>query len=720
MKKEIWQSDQPVLSNDLEKAQGSREEAIKERLVDSFNSGIVSNSQLGAEPLPFAITINASSFDIGTGVAYDPTGERVILSDASLTYVSPFISGSTQSSGDPAVPDGNSNGPLTTTDNGIGGFTLTPQVSEGKSIPAFLGDVNYIYIDYLRTTSRIVFTLQDGTNKRLFVSADDGYHIRTVSSATLVDPTTLKPTVNSIYLGYADFRSGSGTGVSNTDSRSVFKISPDQLVGTTPNASKTDRTTTYTASQEVTIDEHVKVVGSGTITATNPHGLTTTDLGLSGKSTELHEKYFHDNGIIGDQTSLTSSLYGVINAVAGAATPPTFGIDTFKIQPLSATPTELTHVTGVTIDSSDIGVFREIYFLDSAGVLLPDGTYTVYLDSTTKDIRLAGSVGIGSSYQLAISGVRTTYTVKDVSLLSTTDFVLWDATFVGTAGPGPGVNNFSSSTDRRIFGTTGSDVLARDSASDTIVVNHSVEVLGKLFAEFANGITSNLKVETASTSTINITADMLSVQGVIASSVNLTVDIAISGAGGLETISSETVDTWYAIHIITDDRGTNVSGLLSVSSTTPTLPTGYTKFRRVGWVRNNGSSNFIGFTQIMENVIYNDPIGNLFTNPSGTVSFASYVPTGILFTDFHVWTYCTRGAAPGSSTLVDVTIRTDSGSSYLRINFGTVIGTVNGSHVGGSNSFRFRLTSSQTADIVDSTSSPFTTSLYVTGYIDHG
>ena len=78
----------------------------------------------------------------------------------------------------------------------------------------------------------------------------------------------------------------------------------------------------------------------------------------------------------------------------------------------------------------------------------------------------------------------------------------------------------------------------------------------------------------------------------------IAVDIAVSGKGGLDT-GSESSSTWYCVFIIDDSTGTNApDSLLSVSATAPTMPTGYDVFRRVGWLRNNASSNFLKVIQV--------------------------------------------------------------------------------------------------------------------------
>lgn len=77
----------------------------------------------------------------------------------------------------------------------------------------------------------------------------------------------------------------------------------------------------------------------------------------------------------------------------------------------------------------------------------------------------------------------------------------------------------------------------------------------------------------------------------------LTANITLSGAGGLDT-GSEAADTWYAIYVIADStKVVSPNAILSTNAATPTLPVGYDVYRRVGWVRNDGSSNFMNFVQ---------------------------------------------------------------------------------------------------------------------------
>ena len=72
----------------------------------------------------------------------------------------------------------------------------------------------------------------------------------------------------------------------------------------------------------------------------------------------------------------------------------------------------------------------------------------------------------------------------------------------------------------------------------------------------------------------------------------LTVDITDSGANGLDT-GSEASNTWYFVWVIYDPINQVEAGLLSESSTSPTLPSGYTRKRLIGTIKNNASSSFM-------------------------------------------------------------------------------------------------------------------------------
>jgi len=127
---------------------------------------------------------------------------------------------------------------------------------------------------------------------------------------------------------------------------------------------------------------------------------------------------------------------------------------------------------------------------------------------------------------------------------------------------------------------------------------------------------------------------------------DITVDITNSGANGLDT-GSEAANTWYYIYMIWNPSTETVAGLLSASSTAPTLPSGYTKKRLVGAVRNDSSSNFLQFFQRGKEV--KGGFGNIVsgwasTTPT-TLSLSASVPEKAVgcVVHFQVWRYANQG-----------------------------------------------------------------------------
>jgi len=125
---------------------------------------------------------------------------------------------------------------------------------------------------------------------------------------------------------------------------------------------------------------------------------------------------------------------------------------------------------------------------------------------------------------------------------------------------------------------------------------------------------------------VDISADTISIEGVILAAVGVSANMSITGPGGRDVSVSETPSTWYRLFLITNDTGSTVSSWIIGDSTTPTLPVGYTKKRRIGWLRNNASANLLHFKRI-GNMVHSDDSNNVgFTDPAGTTSLAGYCP----------------------------------------------------------------------------------------------
>lgn len=86
-------------------------------------------------------------------------------------------------------------------------------------------------------------------------------------------------------------------------------------------------------------------------------------------------------------------------------------------------------------------------------------------------------------------------------------------------------------------------------------------------------------------------------------SVSLTIAGTANGANGLDT-GVIAASTWYSLWVIWN--GATVAGLMSLSATAPTMPSGYTHKSRVGWIRADGTVNKfpLSFIQFGKNCQY--------------------------------------------------------------------------------------------------------------------
>lgn len=176
------------------------------------------------------------------------------------------------------------------------------------------------------------------------------------------------------------------------------------------------------------------------------------------------------------------------------------------------------------------------------------------------------------------------------------------------------------------------------------------------------GSAKNLKSSATGTSAlISITADELMVENSsnqyqVLRSVSLSLlSFANAGANGLDfgAANSQTASTWYSTWVIWN--GVTISGLLSLSASAPTLPSGYTHKARVGWVRTDSTANKypLPFIQFGRRVEYAPAAGaNISFYPSmssglqGTINGSAYTPATVAVAPFVPPTACViRGRA---------------------------------------------------------------------------
>lgn len=283
----IFSGQEPTLEDIQDYMQGQIIEAMKERISDLIQDGIL-HSALGITS-EFPVTINGTDttkVDIGLGLGYIG-GERVQIS-ANETY-------------DATRPSRTIDGAVATGNIGNLAVPLSSYV---------LGTVNYIWLKYNTIKDITVFSLDPIDLQKYFTKNLDGY--------TLVINTTNNPVSNPladaffvasvIAQGLSQPLLLSGISYSN---RTYALLKEQRVLVKTPLANKSDVTTAYSYDEEHELDDHIKAIGTGIVSPINPHGLSLADIS-TGSSTEplneLYQKETHDNKII------TSDPYNTVSA----------------------------------------------------------------------------------------------------------------------------------------------------------------------------------------------------------------------------------------------------------------------------------------------------------------------------------------------------------------------------------------------------------------------
>ncbi|UZS00943.1 tail fiber assembly protein U' [Pseudomonas phage vB_PsaM_M1] len=91
--------------------------------------------------------------------------------------------------------------------------------------------------------------------------------------------------------------------------------------------------------------------------------------------------------------------------------------------------------------------------------------------------------------------------------------------------------------------------------------------------------------------------------------------------------------TWYHVFAIRKTSDGSGDILFSTSATTPTMPSGYAGFRRIGAVRTDGSGNIIGFINSGNIFTFQTPIRDAYVTGAGTTPNATITvstPLGVV------------------------------------------------------------------------------------------
>lgn len=185
--------------------------------------------------------------------------------------------------------------------------------------------------------------------------------------------------------------------------------------------------------------------------------------------------------------------------------------------------------------------------------------------------------------------------------------------------------------------------------------------LGRTVTSFVNLRSS----ATGLSALVPITADEITLKTATTqyrtfTNISVSINTAIVGLNGLDT-GTLAASTWYSTWVISD--GTNVAGLISLSVTSPTLPTGYTYKARTGWARTDSTAKFpLSFIQFGRSIRYRIAAGSNVTslplmvsglqgNPASatptlvTVAIGNFVPTTASKINLTLAGYCANSSA---------------------------------------------------------------------------
>jgi hypothetical protein len=106
--------------------------------------------------------------------------------------------------------------------------------------------------------------------------------------------------------------------------------------------------------------------------------------------------------------------------------------------------------------------------------------------------------------------------------------------------------------------------------------------------------------------------------------------VAGTANGALDT-GAIAASTWYHVHLI-QSVGTGATDvLISLSASAPTLPSGYSFFRRIGSMKTDGSSKWALFHQLGDEFLWDTPVNDVnygVLSTSATL-FTLSVPPGL-------------------------------------------------------------------------------------------
>lgn len=180
------------------------------------------------------------------------------------------------------------------------------------------------------------------------------------------------------------------------------------------------------------------------------------------------------------------------------------------------------------------------------------------------------------------------------------------------------------------------------------------------------GSHKNLRMSASGLSSlISVSADELVLSNglsyFVVRNINTTsLNLAASGINGLD-IGTSSTSTWYSVWAIYNPTSDTVAYILSLSETSPSMPSGFTYKARLGWVRSDTTANKypLPFTQRGDRVQYSPAVGS---NLTGVPIMAS----GLTGNPVSVWSTVSAAAfVPPSAKVIHLMMRVGNNGAAL-------------------------------------------------------
>lgn len=185
-----------------------------------------------------------------------------------------------------------------------------------------------------------------------------------------------------------------------------------------------------------------------------------------------------------------------------------------------------------------------------------------------------------------------------------------------------------------------------------------------------------------------------------------------TNAGGLNT-GTVAANTWYEVHLIKRTDTGVVDVMFTTTANRATLPTSYTKQRRIGWIRRNGTT-ILQFTQIGDYITLTTQINDASFTATATATAITLTAPPSTIARF-------RGAAEATTAVntTNVTVFSEIVEGNVTPTETTGIASLGLNDIAGASAAHFELRVSATSTIEhDSDGATYTVDVSTYGWID--